>query len=39
MKGPWPGFQLTVTQVPSRFVLLLLVLDKAHVTAPLLEMC
>lgn len=39
MKGPWPDFHLTVTQVSSRFVLLLLVLDKAHATASLLETC
>lgn len=39
MKGPRPGFHLTVTQVPSRFILLLLVLDKAHATASLLEVC
>jgi len=31
MKAPWPCFYLTVTQVPSRFIVLLLVLDKAHV--------
>ena len=39
MKAPWPCFYLTGIQVPSRFVLLLLVLDNVHVTASLLEMC